>query len=84
LEFLKDYDINFQYHLGKANGVADALSRRPYITVNNVLALLKDFCEDFKKLELNIVTRETRSVLYTIEVQPTLTEEIRAPQRTNP
>nr|GFB58029.1 reverse transcriptase [Tanacetum cinerariifolium] len=28
LEFLKDYDTNIQYHLGKANVVADAQSRK--------------------------------------------------------
>ena len=28
MEFLEDYDFTFQYHLGKANVVADALSRK--------------------------------------------------------
>nr|GFD46557.1 RNA-directed DNA polymerase [Tanacetum cinerariifolium] len=28
LELLKDYDTNIQYHLGKANVVADALSKK--------------------------------------------------------
>ncbi len=28
LELLKDYDLSIQYHLGKANVVADTLSRR--------------------------------------------------------
>ena len=28
MELLKDYDITILYHLGKANGVADALSRK--------------------------------------------------------
>nr|GFC98282.1 putative reverse transcriptase domain-containing protein [Tanacetum cinerariifolium] len=28
LELLKDYDTNIQYHLGKANVVADALNRK--------------------------------------------------------
>jgi len=39
-----------------------------------------DLCEDFKKLELNVVIRETRLILYTMEVQPALIEEIRAAQ----
>ena len=30
LEFVKDYDFELSYHLGKANVVADALSRRSY------------------------------------------------------
>ena len=28
MEFLEDYDFTLHYHLGKANGVADALSRK--------------------------------------------------------
>jgi hypothetical protein len=28
LELIKDYDVSLQYHLGKANVVADALSRK--------------------------------------------------------
>ena len=28
MEFLKDYDFTLHYHLGKANVVADALSRK--------------------------------------------------------
>ena len=31
VEYLKDYDFELAYHLGKANVVADALSRRSYM-----------------------------------------------------
>ena len=84
MEFLKDYDINFQYHPGKANVVVNALNRRLYPTLYSLLALPRDLCKDFKKLELNVVARETRHLLYTMEVQPTLIEEISAAQSTNP
>jgi len=60
LDFLKDCDINFQYHP----------------TLNNLLALPRDLCNNSKKLEINVVTRETRPILYTIEVQPTIIKEI--------
>ena len=50
LEFLKNYDINFQYHPEKANVVADALSRRSYPTLNSLLVAPRDLSEDFKKL----------------------------------
>jgi len=84
LEFLKGYDVNFQYHPGKADVVADALDRRPYPTLNYLVKLPVDLCEQFLRLELNIVTLRTISTLHAMEAQPTHIEEIHVAQATDP
>ena len=83
LEFFKNYDINFRYHPGKANVVADALTRRPYPTPNSLWALPRELCEEFKKPEIIVVTKGIKPMLYTMEVQPTLIEETHATQGTD-
>jgi len=80
LEFLKDYDVHFQYHPGKANVTADALSGWPYPALNYLLAFPKDLCEEFQKLELNIITLKAKPMLCALKAQMTLIEEIRVAQ----
>jgi hypothetical protein len=56
LEFIKDYDLGINYHLGKANMVADALSRRSHINMLATRELLLEFYKEFEKLNLGWVS----------------------------
>jgi hypothetical protein len=52
LEFIKDYDLGINYHPGKANVVADALSHRSHVRQLVVDSLPFELCEEFDKLNL--------------------------------
>ena len=51
MEYLKDYDIDLRYHPGKANKLADALSRKD-IRVTQLMVLEFDLLEKFRNLYL--------------------------------
>jgi hypothetical protein len=78
LELIKYYDMSLQYHPGKANVVADALSRKSYVNGLTIGELPEDLCEQFKDLRLEIVPE---GFLATLEVQPTLMDKIKEAQK---
>jgi hypothetical protein len=55
LELIKDYDLGINFHLGKSNVVADALSRRSQVSQLVVDSLPFELCKVFDKLNLRIV-----------------------------
>jgi hypothetical protein len=76
LELIKDCDLEIHYHPGKANLVADALSRKEH--VHSVVAQLPDeIVEDFRRHNLGIVAH-TEGVI--VDVEPTLEQEFRKGQ----
>jgi hypothetical protein len=77
LELIKDYDLEIHYHPGKVNLVANALSRKEHAHSAIVAQLSNEIVEDFRRLNLRIVTH-TEGV--TIDVEPTLEQEIRKGQ----
>jgi hypothetical protein len=55
LELIKDYDLGINYHPGKANVVADALSRRYHVSQLVVNSMSFELCEEFDKLNIRII-----------------------------
>jgi hypothetical protein len=55
LEMIKDCDLGINYHPGKANVVADALSQRSHVSQLVVNSMPFELCEEFDKLNLRIV-----------------------------
>ncbi|KAK1669403.1 hypothetical protein QYE76_057562 [Lolium multiflorum] len=64
--------------IGKANVVADALSRKSYVNGLTAGELPEELCEQFKDLRLEVVPK---GYLASLEVQPTLMDRIREAQK---
>ena len=77
VRFIKGYDINIQYHLGKTNVVADALSQKMQHTLNVILVTQSAIQNDLRKLEVEIIFWGKRGSLMRMEVQSHLLDEIK-------
>jgi ribonuclease HI len=73
LEQIKDYDFGINYHLGKANTVVDALSRRSHLNQLIVEQIPFDLCEEFDKLNLRLVAN---TEVVAMEIDSTLSQDI--------
>jgi ribonuclease HI len=69
LELIKDYDLEVHYHPGKANVVADALSRKVHCSCLSVEAFNETLCSEMRKFNLEIVPQGN---LNHLSVEPTL------------
>jgi hypothetical protein len=78
LELIKDYDLSLQYHPGKANVVAEALSRKAYVNCLSTEVLLEDLCNGLRDLSLEVVPE---GFVASLVVQPTLMDKIREAQK---
>jgi hypothetical protein len=73
LELIKDYDLEVHYHPGKANVVADALSRKSHCYCLSIESYRDTLCSELSKLRLEIFPQGT---LNAISMESSLWDQI--------
>ncbi|GJR28960.1 retrotransposon protein, putative, ty3-gypsy subclass [Tanacetum coccineum] len=81
LELLKDYDTNIQYHPGKANVVADALSRKSGMIAG--IKVEEEIIRDLERLDIELCVRGQNGFWASLRVEPNLISQIKQAQRTS-
>jgi hypothetical protein len=71
LELIKDYELEIHYHLGKANVVADTLSRKHHC--NHLMIQPITSCCDLEEMDLHVIPH---GALTNIALIPTIKEEV--------
>nr|GFB63176.1 putative reverse transcriptase domain-containing protein [Tanacetum cinerariifolium] len=79
LELLKDYDTNIQFHLGKANVVADALSRKSGMIVG--IKVDEEIICDLERLDIELYVRGQHGYWASLRIEPGLISRIKEAQK---
>nr|GEW28156.1 putative nucleotidyltransferase, ribonuclease H [Tanacetum cinerariifolium] len=80
LELLKDYETNIQYHLGKANVVANALSRKNS-RIMACLIIQPEIIKDLKLIEVELVVCGSEDYVASLNIEHNLIFWIKKAQK---
>ena len=80
LELVKDYDCEILYHPGKANVVADALSRKGPGKIHGMRLIARELADDMTRAGIELLVGQ----LANITLQSTLLERIKEGQLSDP
>src|SRR5262249_29405937 len=87
VELLKDYDCQILYHPGKANVVADALSRKLMESLYHISTQKKELIKDLNELfnmGIQLEISNSQVLLAQFQVKSNLINEIKAAQDNDP
>ena len=76
LEYLEDYDFTLQCHPGKANVVADALSRKGNYSLSSLRCREWSMIRNLQDFDLEVRNGEETAYLANLVVQPTIQSEV--------
>ena len=79
-----EFDCTIEYHPGKANVVADALSRRPEGSLSHMRSGYLPLLVDMRALRVILEVEDSEALLATFHVRPLLMDQIRVGQLQDP
>ena len=77
IELIKDYDCTIEYHPGKANVVANALSRKPSSSLAQLKAEYLPLLVELRSMGVSLETAESGTLVEAFHVRPVLVDRVR-------
>ena len=84
VELIKDYECTIEYHPGKANVVADALSRKSTSSISHLKVVYLPKLVELRSLGVRLELTDTGALLATFHVRPILIDRISELQTQDP